>query len=139
MITLESIKQSLIQMLSITGLTIYGENNENQLIKPCLLVDIIPITSTRQNPTTYDKATLFDIVYLTKESKKIDNYNMIDSLQDILSASLDVDDRHLSILELSFNIVNNILHTQFKLNYLDGKIDTSPMDTMNKLKITIGE
>ena len=140
MINIVEIRDSLTKMLDATGITIYAEKNEDQFIKPCLCVDIIPLTNTRQNRSTIDKAILIDIVYLTKESKKIDNSNMIDSLGVILSESLDIDDRSLSILELSFNTVNNILHAQFKLNYFDEKIDTTSITTiMNKLKMNLGE
>ena len=142
MIALETIKHSIIKMLSVTEFTIYGENNEDQLVKPCLLVNIMPIAHTRQNAFEFDKSTIVDIVYLTEESKKINNYAMVDSFQTILSQSVDVDDRHLSILNLTFNIVENVLHAQFTLNYLDAQTiipPVDPIDLMEKLNINVGE
>ncbi|MBU3098743.1 MULTISPECIES: phage tail terminator family protein [Clostridium] len=139
MIAIVDIKHSISKMLIPVGITIYGETNEEKMTKPCLSIDIIPLTHTKQNAEVYDKSTLIDIVYLTDESKKIDNYNMIDALQLIFSKTLDVADRHFTILELNFNIVENILHTQFKINYLDENINTEIVEIMNKLNTNIGE
>ena len=139
MIALVDIKHSILKMLATVGITIYAETNEIQLIKPCLCIDIIPLTHTKQNITMYDKSTLIDIVYLTLESKKADNYTMIDTLQLIFSKTLDVADRHFTISELDFNIVANILHTQFKINYLDNNIDTAVPELMNNFKMNLGD
>lgn len=144
MIALVDIKHSIAKMLSPTKITmgikaIYGEANENKLIKPCLSIDIVPLTHTKQNREVYDKSTFIDIVYLTLESNKIDNYNMIDALQLIFSATLDVIDRHFTIQELDFKITNNVLHTQFKINYLDDNISIETADIMNKLNMNLGD
>ena len=128
MIALNDIKNAITKRLyNFTSLTIYGEVNEKELKKPCLCVDIIPIYSTKRNVDLFNKSLLIDIVYLTVKQSKTENYAMIDNMQLIFDKSLKVGETYFHILQLDSKIVENVLHTQFKLNYLDG-IDDFTVD-----------
>lgn len=119
MITLVNIQNAIGDKLgSKFNYRIYMEEVKKGKETPSFFVNIIPVNT--DNFVAYKQKLInIDIMFFSLNETVSENLAMIDSLESLLSTTLTVLDRNLTIKSLDFKVVDNILHCNFSLDFAD--------------------
>lgn len=121
MIKFSDIVRHLSKLLkgSFPTYNIYTEEIIENVKRPAFHINLMPESSSNFNIYYREQACMVDISYFSDEKpdlqSRLKNMDMCNTLQGILNTNLSVLDRKLIINNLTFDIVDRVLHTTFTL------------------------
>lgn len=142
MVTLLAIKQAMNQALTPTGLKIYGNEVKEGFSRPCFFVNLVPVKSEIFKKDTRENSLMVEIVYFSANKTDLENLQMYDTLQGLLTPILAIGTRNLLVQNFRAEVIDEMDHIyaiKFDLNFYDEIIDTTPeADPMETLTIQLG-
>lgn len=119
---------------------VYGEEIQQGFDRPAFFVQLLPEGGTNINKAHIQKPMLVDICYFPAAGtvkKDREAWGVADGLNEALGISLAVGDRALYINEPKPEIVDQVLHYQFNVDFIDSRnvgieveLDTGETDIM---------
>ncbi|WP_407312050.1 DUF6838 family protein [Desulfosporosinus sp. SB140] len=142
MATLVAIKQAINQTLAPIGLKIYGNEVKEGFSRPCFFVNLVPLKSEIFKKDTRENSLMVEMVYFSANKTDLENLQMYDILQGLLTPILVIGSRNLLVQNFRAEVIDETDHiysVKFNLNFYDEIIDTTPdADPMETLTIQLG-
>jgi len=104
------------------GTNIYGEEIQQGFSRPAFFVQLLPEAGSVINAAHREKNLLVDICYFSSEAFPFrDMWEVAADLDILVGSGVPVDDRVLNIIDPHPEIVDDVLHYQFKLMFIDSQ------------------
>jgi len=101
---------------------IYGEEIQQGYKRPAFFMQLVPEAGLIVNVVHQAKNILVDICYFSDASKPVrDMWDIAAALDDLLGYGLKVEDRVLGIIDPQPEIIDDVMHYQFKLQFTDSQ------------------
>ncbi|AFM40332.1 hypothetical protein Desaci_1306 [Desulfosporosinus acidiphilus SJ4] len=142
MVTLLAVKRAMNQVLAPIGLKIYGNEVKEGFSRPCFFVNLVPVKSEILKKDTRENSLMVEMVYFSESKTDLENLQMYDTLQGLLTPILVIGTRNLLVQNFRAEVIDELDHiysVKFDLNFYDEIVDTTPEpDPMETLTIQLG-
>lgn len=113
----------LVLSKSFTDYSIYSEEVKEGMKRPAFHINLLPEMSINFNKYYREQNVLVDVAYFSDEEEDLQskekNLDMASKLQNVFNMDLKVLDRFLNIQNLTYDIVDRVLHTTFNLSWFN--------------------
>ena len=136
MIHLNNIIEAIsIKLFELVGCKIYMEEVKQGLKTPCFFISHLNTSKTELLNSRAKRANTFEIMYIPLNGKQEIN-NVLDALLDGLKFVTDTHGNIYHGINMSSEVVDNVLHLQVNYNYTT--IEQTVRDSMESVSITQG-
>ena len=139
MITYNDVVNYISKLLStkFVNYEIYTDEIIEDMKRPAFHINLLPEQSINFNSYYREENCMIDISYFSDESVDLQskeiNFNMLHQLQNIFNMNILVKDRNLNIENLTFDIIDKILHITFNLMWYNENMVT--LDYLSQFEI----
>ena len=119
MITIADVKKAIVKLLNANGYTVVASEVQEGFNKPACFVDVMPVNVSVETQN-YEKVTnSVEITYFPAVETKEEMIKAAEHFRQLfLYSSIAVNDRFLSVNEITFDAEKSALITYFELEYL---------------------
>lgn len=124
MITFTELKKKIVSDLkSIKDIEVAFEElsktKESEMLDEWFFVTLLPVTNQLNGEKMRDRSFIIDIAYWHKEQSRKRYFEMNESLDKVFQPCFHILDRHITIPEVTFRIVDDVAHYVFTLKFTD--------------------
>lgn len=122
------IRDALFKIIdtAFPNVNLYGEEIQKGLTRPAFFINLLPEAGGMVNTVLRSRRMLVDICYFSDADASAHNRDLwekADTLEELFRDTLIVGDRSLFIYDPQPEIVDEVLHYQFNLDFTDSRED----------------
>lgn len=142
MITFTELKKKIVADLkSIKDIEVAFEElsktKESETLDEWFFVSLLPVTNQLNGEKMRDRSFIIDVAYWHKDQTRKRYFEMNESLDKVFQPCFHILDRHITIPEVTFKIVDNVAHYVFTLKFTDLVVQQEAGEPAEELDFTI--
>lgn len=142
MITFTELKKKIVSDLkSIKDIEVAFEElsktKESEMLDEWFFVTLLPVTNQLNGEKMRDRSFIIDIAYWHKEQSRKRYFEMNESLDKVFQPCFHILDRHITIPEVTFKIVDEVAHYVFTLKFTDLVVQQEAGEPAEELDFTL--